>query len=126
MWRPKGLWKGPTQHDDSDWTMAVALRLKRFGRRHRPFYRIEAIEKRNARDGKSLETVGHYDPMVEDPQQRVKLDLERVKYWIDQGARPSQTVSAFIRKVDITWGNPKRKNRKSLQRKRRAARKASQ
>lgn len=102
--------------------MAVALRFKRFGRRHRPFYRLEAIHKRNARDGKSLETLGYYDPLVEDPVKRSKLDAERIQFWLDQGARPSVTVSAFLRKLSVRWGNPQRKSRKALFRKRRAER----
>lgn len=105
--------------------MAVALRLKRFGRTHRPFYRIEAIEKRNARNGRSLETVGYYDPMVADADKRVVLKTDRVQFWLDRGARPSQTVTSFFRKLDLKWGNPAKKNRKTLQRKRRAARKAA-
>lgn len=105
--------------------MAVALRLKRLGRRHRPFYRIEAIERQNARNGRSLETLGFYDPLVQDEEKRVKLNVERIQHWLDQGARPSETVSVFFRKADVKWGNPLKKSRKSLQRKRRAARKAA-
>ena len=99
--------------------MSVRIRLTRLGRIHRPFYRIEAIEKRNARGGRSLDNIGYYDPMVDDPQQRVKIKLDRLQHWIDQGARPSQTVNSFLRKVDVNWGT-KKKSRKSLQRKRRA------
>jgi len=95
--------------------MAVAIRLKRCGRRHLPFYRIEAIEKRNARGGRSLETLGWYDPLVDDAQKRVKLHVDRIQYWIDQGARPSATVTSFLRKVDVKWGNGK-KSRRSQQR----------
>jgi small subunit ribosomal protein S16 len=95
--------------------MAVAIRLKRCGRRHRPFYRIEAIEKRNARGGRSLETVGWYDPMVDDSEKRVKLHVDRIQHWIDQGARPSQTVTSFLRRADVKWGNGK-KSRRSQQR----------
>lgn len=101
--------------------MAVALRLKRCGRKHRPFYRIEAIEKRNARDGKSLETIGTYDPFAANEQ--VKLNVERAQFWIDQGARPSTTVTSFFRTHDLKWGKPK-KSRRSIQRaKKRAAKK---
>ncbi|MAW76022.1 MAG: 30S ribosomal protein S16 [Planctomycetes bacterium] len=95
--------------------MAVAIRLKRFGRRHRPFYRIEAIEKRNARGGRSLETVGWYDPLVDDAQKRVKLHVDRIQHWIDRGARPSETVISFLRKSEVKWGNGK-KSRRSQQR----------
>jgi small subunit ribosomal protein S16 len=97
--------------------MAVAIRLKRCGRRHRPFYRIEAIEKRNARGGRSLETVGWYDPMVDDAQKRVKLHEDRIQYWIDKGARPSDTVTSFLRKSNVKWGTPgQKKSRRAQQR----------
>ncbi len=96
--------------------MAVAIRLKRCGRRHRPFYRIEAIEKRNARGGRSLETVGWYDPMVDDAQKRVKLHEERIQHWIDNGARPSQTVTSFLRKSNVKWGGTFKKSRRAQQR----------
>ena len=96
--------------------MAVALRLKRCGRVHRPFYRIEAIEKRNARGGRSLETLGWYDPMVDDAEKRVKIHVERVQHWVDMGARPSETVTSFLRKVDIKWNKKDRKSRRAVQR----------
>ena len=95
--------------------MAVALRLKRCGRTHRPFYRIAAIEKRNARGGRSLETLGWYDPMVDDAEKRVKIHVDRVQHWIDQGARPSETVTSFLRKVDVKWPMAK-KSRRAVQR----------
>ncbi|HIN81104.1 MAG TPA: 30S ribosomal protein S16 [Planctomycetes bacterium] len=98
--------------------MAVAIRLKRYGRRHRPFYRIEAIEKQNARGGKSLETLGYYDPMVADDVKKLKLNVERIQHWLDKGARPSDTVNSFLRRVDVNFGyrNTKRKSRRSAQR----------
>ena len=98
--------------------MAVAIRLKRCGRTHRPFYRIQAIERRNARDGKSLETIGTYDPFAKG--ETVQLKTERVQHWIDQGARPSTTVSTFLRKIDVKWGKPMR-SRRSIQRAKRGS-----
>ncbi|MEC9476817.1 MAG: 30S ribosomal protein S16 [Planctomycetota bacterium] len=95
--------------------MAVAIRLKRCGRKHRPFYRIEAIEKRNARGGRSLENLGWYDPLVDDAQKRVKLHVDRIQHWIDHGARPSDTVTSFLRKSEVKWGTGK-KSRRSQQR----------
>lgn len=94
--------------------MAVAIRMKRNGRRHRPFYRIEAIEKRNARDGKSLEILGTYDPFAVKDDERVKLKVERIQHWIGQGARPSDAVTAFLRKADVTW--EAKKSRRARQR----------
>ena len=86
--------------------MAVAIRLKRLGRKHRPFYRIEAMEKRNARNGRSLENLGYYDPMVEDPMRRVVMKVDRVQHWLDRGARPSETVTSFLRMLapDVLTG----------------------
>ena len=95
--------------------MAVAVRLKRCGPTHRPFYRIEAIEKRNARGGRSLETLGWYDPMVDDAEKRMKIHVDRVQHWIDQGARPSETVTSSLRKVDVKWPMAK-KSRRGVQR----------
>ncbi len=98
--------------------MAVAIRLKRHGRKHLPFYRIEAMERSRARGGRSLETLGYYDPLVEDPQKRVQMKVDRIQHWLDLGARPSDTVLSFLRSVEVKWGNPTKKSRKVLQRKR--------
>ena len=79
--------------------MAVRIRLKRLGRRHRPFYRIAVMDSRSPRDGRSIEDVGHYDPMVPDKSQRVNLDMERIDYWMSVGALPSDKVAVLIDKV---------------------------
>jgi len=76
--------------------MAVKLRLTRMGRRHRPFFRINAIESRNPRDGKILEKLGHYDPLVPDRDKQVVLNRERAEYWLGQGAVPSDAVSEIL------------------------------
>jgi len=76
--------------------MAVKLRLKRMGRRHRPFFRINAVEARTPRDGKILEKLGHYDPIEKDPEKQVVLNKERVQYWLDRGAVPTDTVSHLL------------------------------
>jgi small subunit ribosomal protein S16 len=77
--------------------MAVCLRLTRMGAKKKPFYRIVAADNRMPRDGRYLEKVGHYDPMTEPPV--VKVDLDRVDYWIGVGAQPSDTVSQLIAKA---------------------------
>jgi small subunit ribosomal protein S16 len=69
--------------------MAVKLRLKRLGRKHRPFFRLTAIEARNPRDGRVLEELGFYDPENPIEVQQVKLNAERIKYWLGVGAVPS-------------------------------------
>ncbi len=79
--------------------MAVRIRMKKMGRKHRPFFRICVMDSRVARDGKAIEEVGFYDPMVHDKASRVKINLERVDYWLSVGAQPSEKVNALIRKV---------------------------
>lgn len=81
--------------------MAVKLRLKRFGRRHHPCYRITAIESRNPRDGRSIEELGLYDPMAKDEAQQLRLNTERIEYWLSQGAQPSDTVRNLLKKSGI-------------------------
>ena len=78
--------------------MAVRLRLTRMGRKNRPFYRVGAYDVRTRRDGRAIEYLGHYDPLVEDFDKSVELDLDRVKHWIDPGAKCSETVASFIKR----------------------------
>ena len=79
--------------------MAVRLRMKRLGRTHRPFYRICAMDSREKRDGKAIEELGTYDPMVREKSERVKLNMERIEYWLGVGAQPSEKVAVLIKKV---------------------------
>ena len=81
--------------------MAVKIRLTRMGRRHRPFFRINAVDGRTPRDGKILEKLGHLDPLVKDPDKQLVLNRERVEYWLSQGAVPSDTVSDILLKQGI-------------------------
>jgi small subunit ribosomal protein S16 len=81
--------------------MAVKIRLTRMGRRHRPFFRLNAIESRNPRDGRILEKLGHYDPIEKDPAKQLVLNKERIEYWIGVGAVPSDTVAELIAKIGI-------------------------
>ncbi|QDU29780.1 30S ribosomal protein S16 [Anatilimnocola aggregata] len=78
--------------------MAVRIRMKKLGRKHRPYFRICAIESRNPRDGKVLEELGSYDPMVKDTDARALLKGERINYWISVGALPSDNVRVLIKK----------------------------
>jgi len=82
--------------------MAVTIRLKRLGRRNRPFYRIAVMDVRTRRDGSAIDLLGHYDPHVTDDAKRVVLDVERARHWISKGAKPSATVRSFIRAAGIT------------------------
>ncbi|MDI9314490.1 MAG: 30S ribosomal protein S16 [Hydrotalea sp.] len=77
--------------------MSVRLRLARGGTKKRPYYRLVAATRTRARDGKFLERVGSYNPMLDskDPA-RVVIDIERVKYWLSVGAEPSERVAIFL------------------------------
>ncbi len=81
--------------------MSVKLRLKRCGRRRRPFYRLNAIDIRSPRDGKPIEELGHYDPLEPDQEKAITFKQDRVKYWLSVGAQPSQTVRALLKKTGI-------------------------
>ena len=81
--------------------MAVKIRMMRIGRRHRPFFRINAIENRNQQKGRVLEKLGHYDPLEKDEEKQVVLDLERVKHWLDAGAVPTEAVSQILLRFGI-------------------------
>ncbi len=75
----------------------VKLRLARFGAKKRPFYRIVAMDSQGKRDGRYIEQLGTYDPMQNPPA--VKLDVERVQYWLSVGAQPTEAVERFIKKI---------------------------
>lgn len=77
--------------------MALAIRLARGGAKKRPFYRIVVTDARNARDGKFLEKLGTYNPLLnkENPE-RIKLDTERAAHWLSVGAQPSDRVARFL------------------------------
>lgn len=79
--------------------MAVRIRMKRQGRRHRPFYRVCVMDARRPRDGKAIEEVGYYDPMVRNKAERVNLKMDRIDYWLSVGAQPSDKVAVLIKKV---------------------------
>ena len=81
--------------------MAVKLRMTRIGRRHRPFFRINAVESRTPRDGRILEKLGHYDPIEKDQTKQIVLNKERAEYWLSKGAIPSDTVSQILLRQGI-------------------------
>ncbi len=78
--------------------MAVRIRMKRLGRRHRPFFRICAVDSRRPRDGRVLEELGTYDPMIKNTDARAILNSERIDYWLGVGALPSDKVKVLIKK----------------------------
>jgi small subunit ribosomal protein S16 len=77
--------------------------MQLLGRKHRPFYRIVAIDSRQPRDGRYLEELGTYDPMVAKTDERVKLKPERIKYWQGQGAKASEKVTVLLKKYMAKW-----------------------
>jgi small subunit ribosomal protein S16 len=77
----------------------LAIRLSRIGKKKRPTYRVVVLEKTRPRNGRFVEIVGTYDPLVK--PHLVKLDAERIKYWLGCGAQPSETVRSFLRNQKI-------------------------
>jgi small subunit ribosomal protein S16 len=78
--------------------VAVRIRLKKLGRKHRPFYRVCAMDARAPRDGRILEELGTYDPMVPYTDARAVLNGERLQYWLGVGAQPTEKVKILIKK----------------------------
>ncbi len=78
--------------------MSVRIRMKKLGRKHRPYYRICAMDIRRPRDGRVLEELGTYDPMVPDTDARAVLNGERIAHWLSVGAQPSDKVRVLIKK----------------------------
>jgi small subunit ribosomal protein S16 len=72
--------------------------MKMLGRKHRPYFRIVAIDSRQPRDGRIIEELGSYDPMIKNTDERVRLKLDRVDYWTGVGALPSENVAILIKK----------------------------
>ena len=82
--------------------MAMKIRLARGGSKKRPFYRVVAADSRMPRDGRFIEKLGTYNPLLrKDSEERVKLDMERVQYWLSQGATPTDRVSRFLEAAGV-------------------------
>jgi small subunit ribosomal protein S16 len=93
--------------------MAVAIRLARGGAKKRPYYKIVVTDARNARDGKFIERIGSYNPLLaKDNPERVKLDAERARHWLSVGAQPSDRVHRFFDQAGLlersARSNPKK------------------
>ena len=74
----------------------LMIRLARFGAKKKPSYRVVIMEKERARNSRSIEVVGFYNPVSQPPQ--VKLDHDRIEYWLKNGAQPSETVSRLLKR----------------------------
>ena len=81
--------------------MSVRIRMKQFGRKHRPYFRICAMDIRRPRDGRVLEQLGTYDPLVPETDARAVLKGERIAYWVSVGAKPSDKVQVLIKKYGV-------------------------
>ncbi|WP_417525276.1 30S ribosomal protein S16 [Marinovum sp.] len=82
--------------------MAIKIRLARGGSKKRPFYRIVAADSRMPRDGRYIEKLGTYNPLLpKDSEDRVKMDMERVQYWLGQGAQTTDRVSRFLEAAGV-------------------------
>lgn len=93
--------------------MAIKIRLARAGTKKRPFYHIVAADSRMPRDGRFLERLGSYNPLLpKDSEDRVKLDLERAREWIAKGAQPTDRISRFLESAGVvaakSRANPKK------------------
>ena len=82
--------------------MAMKIRLARGGSKKRPHYAIVATDSRMPRDGRFLEKLGTYNPLLpKDSEERIKMDLERVQYWLGQGAQPTDRVARFLEAAGV-------------------------
>lgn len=93
--------------------MAMKIRLARGGSKKRPFYRIVAADSRMPRDGRYIERLGTYNPLLpKDSEERVKMDMERINYWLGQGAQPTDRISRMLEAAGVlekkTRSNPKK------------------
>ena len=79
--------------------MAVKIRLRRMGAKKAPFYRIVVADSRYPRDGRFIEEIGYFNPMTEPAE--VKIDAEKAKKWISNGAQPTDTVKSILKKENI-------------------------
>ena len=79
--------------------MAVKMRLRRMGAKKAPFYRVIIADSRSPRDGRFIEEIGYYNPMTNPAE--IKIDAEKAKKWIDNGAQPTETVKSLLKKSGI-------------------------
>ena len=78
----------------------VTIRLARGGSKKRPFYHVVVTNSRNARDGRFIERVGFFNPIAQGNEERVRLNMERIQYWIGNGAQPSERVATLLKQAE--------------------------
>jgi small subunit ribosomal protein S16 len=108
--------------------MSIVIRMSRKGRTNRPHFRIGVWDVKSRRDGPPIELLGHYDPLVTDDERKVTLNVDRVAYWLGQGAAVTDSVKSFLVRRGVQPPNHRvseakaRKARRARHRKSRAAR----
>ena len=103
--------------------MSLMIRMARAGTKKRPVYHIVVADKRSPRDGRFIERLGYYDPLMpKDKPQRLKLDLEKAKAWLDKGAQPSDRVLRFLDAAGVRKRETRNNPEKAVPRKERKAR----
>ena len=102
--------------------MPVVIRLARAGTKKRPVYHIVAADSRFPRDGRFIERLGHFNPLLpKDNESRLKLDLDKVKSWMAKGAQPSDRVMRFLDAAGVAKRTPRKNPEKAVPRKERKA-----
>jgi small subunit ribosomal protein S16 len=91
----------------------VKIRLKRMGRRHRPFYRICVVDAREERDGRTIEDIGTYDPLEPDDKKKIALKAQRAQHWLGVGAQPTEKAAALLRQAGLQLPKKKKPAKKS-------------
>lgn len=106
--------------------MAVVIRLSRAGTKKRPFYHVVVADSRYPRDGRFIERLGYFNPLLpKDNETRLKLDLEKIKAWLAKGAQPSDRVARFLDAAGVAKRAPRNNPQKAVPRKERKAAAAS-
>lgn len=106
--------------------MAVVIRLSRAGTKKRPFYHVVVADSRYPRDGRFIERLGYFNPLLpKDNETRLKLDLDKIKAWLAKGAQPSDRVARFLDAAGVAKRAPRNNPEKAVPRKERKAAAAS-
>jgi small subunit ribosomal protein S16 len=102
--------------------MPVVIRMARAGTKKRPFYHIVAADSRAPRDGRFIERLGYYNPLLpKDKEERLKLDMDKVKEWMKKGAQPSDRVMRFLDKAGVAKREARNNPERAIPRKERKA-----
>jgi small subunit ribosomal protein S16 len=103
--------------------MSLVIRMARAGTKKRPFYHIVLADSRSPRDGRFIERLGYYNPLLaKDKPERLRLDLEKVQAWMKKGAQPSDRVMRFLDAAGVAKRQPRNNPEKAVPRKERKAR----